>query len=115
MINLQRNVSLKNYSNFKIGGNASYFLEVLNIKDLAKGLKKWQEISRNFSEDEKRIFVLGFGTNVLFPDEGLKGLVIKNSIDGILLNGNTVKVGAGTLVSKLLDFCIENNLSGLEW
>ena len=115
MTNFQRNVSLKDYSNFKIGGNASYFIEVSNINDLINGLKKWQEISKGFESIEKKVFVLGSGTNVLFSDKGLKGLVIKNSINDISKIGNIVRVGAGTLLSELLNFCMENNLSGLEW
>src|SRR3972149_7471538 len=115
MTNFQRNVSLKDYSNFKIGGNADYFIEVSNINDLINGLKKWQEISKGFESIEKKVFVLGSGTNVLFSDKGLKGLVIKNSINDISKIGNIVRVGAGTLLSELLNFCIENNLSGLEW
>src|SRR3989344_3954013 len=109
MINIQRNVSLKNYSNFKIGGNASYFIEVSDIKELTGSLKKWREISKNLPENEKKVFVLGGGTNVLFSDRGLKGLVIKNSINDISKIGNIVRVGAGTLLSELLNFCIENN------
>lgn len=116
MINIQRNVSLKNYSNFKIGGNAEYFLEVSDIKDLIEGLRKWQKISgKRALPAGRQVFVLGSGTNVLFSDEGLKGLVIKNSIDNISQDGKIVRVGAGTLLSELLNYCIENNLSGLEW
>lgn len=115
MYNLQTNVSLKDYSNFKIGGNAKYFLDVNSVEELIEGLKHWHEISKDFTEDEKRIFILGGATNVLFPDEGLNGLVIKNSIDFIDLKENVLTVGGGTLMSKLLDFCIEEGLSGLEW
>lgn len=115
MYNLQRDISLKDYSNFKIGGNAKYFLDVASVEELIEGLKFWHEMSKDFKEDEKRIFVLGGATNVLFPDEGINGLVIKNSIDFIDLKENVLTVGGGTLMSKLLDFCIGNSLSGLEW
>lgn len=115
MYNLQTNISLKEYSNFKIGGNAKYFLNVTSVDDLTKGLEAWHQISKDFKEDEKKIFILGGATNVLFPDEGLNGLVIKDSIDFIDLKENVLTVGGGTLMSKLLDYCIENGLSGLEW
>lgn len=115
MSNLQTNISLKNYSNFKIGGNTKYFLDVKSIDDLILGLRQWHEISKDFPKEEKKIFVLGSGTNVLFSDEGFNGLVIKNSIDKIDKKDNIVTVGAGTLISTLLDFCVDNSLSGLEW
>ncbi len=115
MPNLQTDISLKKYSNFKIGGNARYFLDVVSIDDLIKELANWHAISKDFEENQKRIFVIGSATNVLFSDEGFSGLVIKNSIDIIERQGNILTVGGGTLISTLLDYCMENSLSGLEW
>ena len=115
MIKLQKNVLLKNYSNFKIGGEAQYFLEVFSKNDLIDALKLWQKISKDFSENKKRIFVLGGGTNVVFSDGGFDGLVIKNSIDGISKVDGVVTVGAGVMFDDLLKFSIENALMGLEW
>ena len=112
---LKQNVSLKDYSNYKIGGNASYFFEVFSKDDLIKGLKNWYEISLDFPVNKKEIFVLGNGTNVLFSDDGFYGLVIKNSINGINIQDNIITVGAGEELSSLLDYCVKNSLSGLEW
>ncbi len=115
MPKIQSNIPLKNFSNFKIGGNAKYFLEVKSVEELIAGLRKWQEISKDFPKEEKKIFVLGSATNVLFSDNGFDGLVIKNSIEKIEKKDDVVTIGAGVLVSNLLDFCIDNSLSGLEW
>lgn len=115
MVKLQENVLLKNFSNFKIGGKAQYFLEVFSKNDLIDALKLWQEMSKDFSESKKRIFVLGGGTNVIFSDDGFDGLIIKNSIGGISKEEDIVTVGPGISVASLLEFCIENSLSGLEW
>jgi UDP-N-acetylmuramate dehydrogenase len=112
---IKQNVSLKDFSNYKIGGKAAYFLEVKTKEELTQGLRGWREIAKDFPQGRKRVFVFGSGTNILFPDEGLDFLVIKNSIDGISLLGNTVTVGSGTLFSNLLLFCVEHSLSGLEW
>lgn len=121
---IQKDISLKQYSNFKIGGIARYFLEVKNKEDLVSGLKNWQEISKNFSKEEQKIFILGDGTNVLFSDRGFAGLVIHNCIKDIKILDQTkseelitksIMVGAGVLIKDLLDFCVENSLSGLEW
>lgn len=111
----RQNVPLKDYSRYRIGGPAAYFLSVATKEDLIEGISKWREISKGLPEAEKKIFVLGGGTNVLFSDDGFKGLVIKDSIDTVQLDGDRIMVGAGTLVSKLLNFCIDNSLSGLEW
>jgi UDP-N-acetylmuramate dehydrogenase len=82
MIKIQREVALKDFSNYKIGGNASYFLNAGTKEDLLEGLKEWKEISKDLSEKRGKVFLLGGGTNILFPDDGFDGLVIKNSIDG---------------------------------
>ncbi len=112
---IKRNVSLKDYSRYRIGGPAVYFLEVFTKEDLVNGLREWKQISAEFPIENKRIFILGGGTNILFSDEGFNGLVIKNSIDAPKLEGKKVIVGSGTSFSTLLDFCIVNSLSGLEW
>lgn len=112
---IRRDVPLKDYSQYRIGGPAAYFLEVSSKEELLEGLKEWQGILNTLLENERKIFVLGGGTNILFPDEGLKGLVIKNITDGIVLEGENIRTGAGTLMSNLLTFCIGNSLSGLEW
>jgi UDP-N-acetylmuramate dehydrogenase len=113
---IKQNISLKDFSNFKIGGNAAYFLEVTSVTELTDGLKEWFEIKKDLTNsNEKRIFVLGGGTNVLFADEGFPGLVIKNSINKLQIDGEMVEVGAGTLWADFVQFCIDNSLSGIEW
>lgn len=112
---IKENISLKDFSNFKIGGNARYFLEVKSVEDLKLGIEEWREISATFSDSEKRIFILGGGTNILFSDLGFNGLVIKNSINFIERKGDLIMVGGGTAWSDLVNFCIDNSLSGLEW
>lgn len=112
---INKNISLKDFSNYKIGGNAAYLLEIFSKEELLETLKEWKKISSTFPKDQQKIFVLGGGTNILFSDEGFNGLVIKNSIKGISVQNNAVTAGAGEKVSSLLDFCINNSLSGLEW
>jgi len=112
---IRQNVSLKDYSNYKIGGPAAYFLEISTKEELTEGLKEWKKLSSLFPEDKQKIFVLGKGTNILISDKGFNGLVIHNNIFGIERKENDLIVGAGVLVSQILSFCIENQLSGLEW
>lgn len=111
MIFLQKNTPLKKYSNLKIGGNASYFYEFESKHDLVQVLSHW----RGINPEMNKIFILGDGTNILFSDEGFDGLVIRNCIDFIKREENSVTVGGGTSVEDLLNFCTQNSLSGLEW
>jgi UDP-N-acetylmuramate dehydrogenase len=107
-MNLQKNVLLKNYSNYKIGGPAKFFVEITSTDDLkeALGLAKAQ----NFN-----LYILGGGTKVLIGDKGFDGLVIYNKIEGIEIEGNNLRVGSATLTKDILNYCIKNSLSGMEW
>jgi len=107
-MNLQKNILLKNYSNYRIGGPAKFFVEVKSVEELKEALK--------YARDNKeKIFILGGGTNILISDEGFNGMVICNKIEGIGRDGENLIVGSGVLIKDLLNFCVENSLSGLEW
>jgi UDP-N-acetylmuramate dehydrogenase len=108
-MNFQEKVLLKNYSNYRIGGPAKFFVEVCSDDDLREALRLAK------SQGLDRIAILGGGTKILINDEGFDGLVIYNRIGGIKRKGNDLEVGSGVLVKDLLDYCIENSLSGLEW
>lgn len=105
---IKQNVSLTVYNSFHTGGNAEYFAEIKSAEDAQAALTfaKEKGISMLF---------LGGGTNVLFPDEGIKGLVIKNSINFITpLDHNRISVGAGVYTTSLAQECLKLNLSGIE-
>lgn len=108
MINFQKNVPLKNYSNYKIGGPAKLFVEVETTEEL-------KEVFQFVENKKEKVFILGGGTNVLIGDKGFDGLVIHNKIEGINIIDGGLEVGSGVMIKDLLDFCIENSLSGLEW
>jgi UDP-N-acetylmuramate dehydrogenase len=107
-MNLQKIVSLKDYSNYKIGGPAKLFAEVKSAEEL-------REILKQVQDDNEKIFILGGGTKVLISDEGFDGLIIYNKIAGIERGGDNLRVGSGALTKDLLEYCLENSLSGLEW
>lgn len=105
---LQKNVLLKNYSRFKIGGPAKYLFQGKNTEEISRAVLKARKIN-------EPIFILGGGTNVLFRNGGFDGLVINPAISFIKKDGFTLRVGAGISIAELLDYSIENSLSGLEW
>ena len=111
---IQKNIHLSDHSNYKIGGPASYFMEIKSSDDLKNGLSEfYKTVSKSF---DIPIFILGSGTNVLIHDEGFAGLVIKNSIREIRpLGKSRVYCGSGNLLEELVEFCTKNSLSGLEW
>jgi UDP-N-acetylmuramate dehydrogenase len=105
---IQHNVSLKNYTTYKIGGPAKYFFDAKNKEDLLKAIGVAKKV-------RLPIFILGGGSNLLVADKGFKGLVIKIDIPNIDFKGNKVFVGAGANLTKLAYDSANNGLSGSEW
>lgn len=105
---IQENVLLAQHCNYKIGGPARYFCDATTEEEIRSAI---------LFAREKRvpIFILGSGTNLLFADEGYNGLVLKPNLQKLAAIGGIVEVGAGALVSDLLNFIISHSLSGLEW
>ena len=107
-MNFQKNVLLKNYTTFKIGGPAEYFLIIKKIEDFFEAVK--------FAKKNKLIItVVGGGSNLLVSDKGLKGLVVKIENTNIEVKKKLVLAGAGTRLENLVNFCKSNNLKGFEW
>ena len=109
--NLSENVNLSNYSWFNLGGNAEYFYKAKNKDHLKEFLKEAKKNKLN-------ITIIGAGSNILFRDNGVKGVVIKLGKDFSytkLLEKNIIEVGASTLDRKVANFAKDNNLSNLEF
>ena len=66
----KKNVSLKNYTTFKIGGPAKCFYIAKNKTELIEAIKEAKKLKLPF-------FILGRGSNLLVSDRGFNGLVIK--------------------------------------
>ena len=112
-LKIQKNVLLKNYTSFKIGGPAEYFFIVKTKEDLIGAV--------NFAKEKKiKITILGGGSNLLISDKGVKGLVIKIQNAKIKIQNDNSKfkiiyIEAGVELNKLVNFCAENYLTGFEW
>ncbi len=105
---IKRNFPLSTLSNYKTGGPADFFIEVKNIADLESALG-WAK------DNNQKVFILGGGTNILFPDAGFRGLVIKISNTDFRFESNKLFAGAGVLMADLITACIDKELTGLEW
>lgn len=89
-IHIEKNISLAHYTTFRIGGPATFFIHATTDHDLKDALAYAQE-------NKLRVCLLGTGSNILVPDEGLHCVVIKVETRGIELHdvgSNTVEVAA---------------------
>ena len=108
MPKFKENISLANFSHYKIGGPAAFFFEAKDKKEVAWAIKEAKA-------NKLPVFILSGGTNLLIGDEGFRGLVLRPDITTLKSTGTTVTVGAGVSMSDLLDFSVKKSLSGLEW
>jgi UDP-N-acetylmuramate dehydrogenase len=95
---------------YRLGGPADYFIRPRNVREL-------KEIVRRCHENHVRIYVLGFGSNLLVGDEGVRGAVIKlqgEEFGRTQFEGPKVTAWAGAELSKLVLDCVEKGLSGVE-
>lgn len=73
-LQIQENIPLAPLTTFKIGGSARYLAEVRNVDDIQEAIA-WAK------EKQISFVVLAGGSNVLIPDEGIDGLVIRIATD----------------------------------
>lgn len=104
-MDIQKNILLKDHTTLEIGGPTKEFVEVKNKEELIEALK--------YGRGNNLVtLIIGGGSNLLVSDDGFNGLVIKNSVNGIRQNG-LVTVSAGTNLQDLVNYTIENGLSGI--
>jgi UDP-N-acetylmuramate dehydrogenase len=109
VLKVRKNIPLKHYSTYKIGGPAKYFIKAKNGKELKEAINFCQKKNLKF-------FILGGGSNVLFSDKGFNGLIIKMENKGFrFLENNKLFVEAGCEMEKIVIETVKKGLSGLEW
>jgi UDP-N-acetylmuramate dehydrogenase len=110
MLQIQQNISLKNFNTFGIEAFARYFVEISHPDELKELFldTQWLQTER---------LVLGGGSNMLFI-KNFEGLVIRLNIRGIehRINHNRVFVeaGAGEVWNHLVNYCVAHNFAGIE-
>ena len=109
MMDVKQNYSLKKYNSFNIDVVAKEFIQINSVKELI-------DLQKN-SKNKNKLFI-GGGSNILFTNN-FEGLVVHINLKGISIkkmneNFSEIKVMSGENWNKLVNWCIENNLGGLE-
>lgn len=110
-LELRMNESMAKHTSFRIGGGAEVMAFPKTETELAELLKVSALL-------DCKCAILGAGTNVLAPDEGITGLVIclKDCLDGMeALPDTRIRVMAGVTMSRAAVFAANLGLSGLEF
>ncbi len=106
------NRPLANITTLRVGGPAAFFAIIKNKEDARKACRFAREHHIPFR-------VIGGGSNIIVPDDGYRGLIIKNEIQGIAYSNDTeqtidVTVGSGVLWDELVRETIQKNFYGFE-
>lgn len=104
-----KNVSLSNYTTFKIGGRAKIMVTIKTIEGFIRVM--------DYIQNKKlRYFILGEGSNLLISDKGYDGVVIllKGDLARISETHDGIEVGAGARLTTAYIEARNLGLSGLE-
>ena len=111
-MDVMTNISLKQYTTMKLGGEARYMATADSASDVVS-------LYRNARKENLPIFVLGGGSNVITHDEVFEGIVLLNKIKGFEVISETdettdVKIGAGEVWDEVVEKAIGLRLQGIE-
>lgn len=107
-MDVEKEVDLREFSNYRIGGSAKYFNEVKTVREAIQTLQ-WAK------ENKLPIYILGGGTNILWSDKGFNGLVLKPNFNFIRFDGVHVTAGASVPMLQLVQAAVGRSLKGIEW
>ena len=104
---IRKNIALKNFTTYKVGGPAMYFAEAHNGEEIFH--------LREFAKAKKVPFlIMGLGSNILFEDSGYPGLVVFNRMMRTHFQGPMVTVEGGVPLSQFINTAARLNLGGME-
>lgn len=110
-ISFKSNVNLSHFTSLGLGGKSSFFFRAASLDSLCRALRKAS--SKGLS-----VLILGGGSNLLIPDEGFDGLVIKMELKGLDIHAeqDTVRlsIAGGENWDAFVKKCIALSLGGLE-
>lgn len=99
------------HTSFRIGGPAEVMLFPKCAEELAFALKQSKKLDTSLA-------ILGAGTNILAPDDGVPGIVIclKDGMDGMTrLDETHIRVMSGVTMSRAAVSAANNALAGMEF
>ncbi|MCX7994601.1 MAG: UDP-N-acetylmuramate dehydrogenase [candidate division WOR-3 bacterium] len=105
-----KNEPLSAYTSLRIGGRARYLIKVYDEQALWEAMEIIKRRHLNY-------LVLGKGTNILFPDRGFDGVVIKlhGTFQRIEQKYNIFSCGGGVLIKDFVKQAQNSGYGGVEF
>jgi len=108
--NVLINEPMKNHTSFRTGGNADFFIQPQNDEDI-------KNVIRFLRTEGIKYYIFGNGSNMLVSDRGIEGAVIKigAAFSDIKVDGCSMIIGSGALLSSAAGVALNNSLKGFEF
>ncbi len=107
MQNLREHVPLAPLTTFEIGGEARYFVDVHNNGDVLDALR-WADVNH------VKVVLIAGGSNVLVPDVGIDGLVVRMQGNTHTFDGFRLTANAGCNLLLLINEASPKGIGGWE-
>ena len=109
-VNIKRDYPIAQYTTFKIGGPADFFVTPENEEQLL-------EVIKLVTSENIPYFILGKGSNILVPDEGIRGVVINltDLFNKIEVTQDKIQAQSGASLSQVSEAALKHSLTGLEF
>lgn len=106
---IQKNVDLRKFTTFKIGGKAEYYCAPEGIEEV--------KYSLGFAKDKGlNVTIIGGGSNLLISDDGVEGMVIHTAgLNKCKIDGSILTAESGLTIENLNGIALSRSLSGLEF
>ncbi len=106
---IKQNVSLKNYTTYKVGG-------IARIMVFPKNVNKFILLMKKLKQEKVKYKVLGYGSNLIFSDDDYNGVIIKlDLLNEVKIKDTIITADAGVSLVKLSYKAYKEGLTGLEF
>lgn len=109
-VNIREEEVMASHTSFKIGGPAELFVSPTTVEELAHAI-------RVCKCNQVPYYIIGNGSNLLVPDEGIDGVVIEvyKNLSAIEVSGTQITAQAGALLSRIAKEALAVGLQGFEF
>lgn len=107
--NIKMDEYMKDHTSFKVGGVADIIVTPETVDEVISIIKLCKE-------DHVPHYIIGFGSNLLVRDGGIRGVVIKlEKLNSIVIEGEELRVQCGASLAKASREALNASLTGLEF
>ena len=98
---------LADFSSIRIGGPADLFYALKNLDELPDLISQANKLDIPY-------IIIGGGTNVVFHENGFRGLIIRIQANKVAIENDLIIAEAGAALSNIVLLSLKHNLCGLQ-